>query len=98
MEPFAAVSYQSSNPISLMWVIRQMRSVETTYSDAFHEFKRHYVVHTLVRNACHLGKTANELGIHPNTMTRTLRELGIDAKEIRKRCPRVLVLKPAETG
>jgi hypothetical protein len=61
-----------------------MRSVEGAYQNALREFKRQYVVWVLVRNACHLGRTARELGMHHNALTRTVRELGIDARQIRK--------------
>jgi Fis family transcriptional regulator len=84
MPPLPAIQEFSSMRISLSKIIREMRIKEAPYQDALREFKRQYVVWALMRNGCHLGRTAKELGMHHNTLTRTIHELRIDAKEIRK--------------
>jgi len=58
--------------------------MEAPYQDALREFNRQVIVWVLIRNACHLGRTAAELGMHHNTLIRIIRELRINAKEIRK--------------
>jgi hypothetical protein len=84
MPPLPAIPKPSSIGISMSKIIREMRSMKGPYQDALRDFKRQYVVCVFVRNACHLGRTAEELGMHHNTLTRAIRELGIDAKEIRR--------------
>lgn len=53
------------------------------YQDAVREFQERYIVGVLITHGFHLGRTARELGMHRNTLTRTLAELKIDIKQIR---------------
>ena len=68
---------------SLRKIVREMRDFETPYQDAIREFQARYVVAVLVKHACHLGKTAEDLGMHRNTLTRIIHKLGIDPRPIR---------------
>ena len=68
---------------SLSKVVRDMHSLGTPYQEAVREFQLRYIVGVLIKHACHLGRTADELGMHRNTLTRTLRDLKIDSKQIR---------------
>jgi Fis family transcriptional regulator, factor for inversion stimulation protein len=78
-----AVSLNSS----LSRVVRGMYNLETPYQDATREFQRRYIVRVLIKQACHFGRAAEELGIHRNTLTRTIRDLKIDPKQVRKAVP-----------
>jgi DNA-binding NtrC family response regulator len=50
-----------------------MRSLD----DAVKNFVRGYIVEALARNRYHMGRAAEELCIHRNTLTRRCREVGI---------------------
>jgi len=69
---------------SLRMIVREMRVLETSYPKAIREFQECYIVAVLIKHACHLGRTAEDLGMHRNTLTRILRNLDIDPKQIRK--------------
>jgi predicted HTH domain antitoxin len=69
---------------SLRKIVREMRFLETSYQDAIREFQVRYVVAVLVKHACHLGRAAEDLGMHRNTLTRIIRKLEIDPKQIRR--------------
>ncbi len=65
-------------------LILQMRAAGIPYADAVREFKKQYILEAL---ACHRGnqcKASEELGMHRNTLSRTLTELGLDSAEIRR--------------
>ena len=61
-----------------------MRSAGISYADAVREFKRQYILEVLARHRGNQCKAAEELGMHRNTLSRTLAELGLDSTEIRK--------------
>jgi Fis family transcriptional regulator len=69
--------------LSLSKTVRDMRALDTSYLNAVHALQERYIVEVLVMHACHMGKTAKELGMHRNTLTRTLRELDIDVRRLR---------------
>jgi DNA-binding NtrC family response regulator len=61
------------------------------YEDAVREFKRQYLREVLVANRGNQCKAAEELGIHRNTLSRAMAELGLNLAEVRaglKRPPR----------
>lgn len=72
-------------------LVSQMQTSGITYDEALREFKKRFILQVL---ACHRGnqcKAAKELGMHRNTLSRTLAELNIDPTQVRiglKRPPR----------
>jgi DNA-binding NtrC family response regulator len=60
-----------------------MYALRTSYEEAIRAFQERFIVNVLIAHSCHLGKTAQELGMHRNTLTRTIRELNIDLRQIR---------------
>lgn len=72
-------------------LVTQMHSSGVRYEDAVREFKRQYLREVLVANRGNQCKAAEELGIHRNTLSRTMAELGLSLAEVRaglKRPPR----------
>jgi DNA-binding NtrC family response regulator len=68
-----------------------MHSSGIGYEDAVREFKRQYLREVLIAHRGNQCKAAEELGIHRNTLSRTMAELGLSLTEIRavlKRPPR----------
>ncbi len=72
-------------------LVSQMQASGITYDEALSEFKKRFILQVL---ACHRGnqcKASKELGMHRNTLSRTLAELNIDPTQVRiglKRPPR----------
>lgn len=72
-------------------LVTQMHSSGVRYEDAVREFKRQYLREVLVANRGNQCKAADELGIHRNTLSRAMAELGLSLAEVRaglKRPPR----------
>jgi Fis family transcriptional regulator, factor for inversion stimulation protein len=72
-------------------LVTQMHSSGIRYEDAVREFKRQYLREVLVAHRGNQCKAADELGIHRNTLSRTMAELGLSLAEVRaglKRPPR----------
>ena len=72
-------------------LVTQMHSTGISYEDAVREFKRQYLREVLVAHRGNQCKAAEELGMHRNTLSRTLSELGLEVAEVRaglKRPPR----------
>ncbi|MGP8269653.1 MAG: helix-turn-helix domain-containing protein [Terracidiphilus sp.] len=72
-------------------LVAQMHSSGISYEDAVHDFKRQYLREVLIAHRGNQCKAAEELGIHRNTLSRTMAELGLDLAEVRaglKRPPR----------
>jgi DNA-binding NtrC family response regulator len=61
----------------------QMHSAGVTYSDAIRQFKRRYILEVLAHHKGNQCKAATELGMHRNTLSRTLAELDLDSVQIR---------------
>jgi Fis family transcriptional regulator, factor for inversion stimulation protein len=64
-------------------LVTQMHSSGIRYEDAVREFKRQYLREVLVANRGNQCKAAEELGIHRNTLSRTMAELGLSLAEVR---------------
>ena len=64
-------------------LVSQMYSSGMSYTDAVREFKRRYLLEVLARHRGNQCKAAEELGMHRNTLSRTLAELEMDSTEIR---------------
>jgi DNA-binding NtrC family response regulator len=72
-------------------LVTQMHSSGIRYEDAVRDFKRQYLREVLVAHRGNQCKAADELGMHRNTLTRAMAELGLDLAEVRaslKRPPR----------
>ena len=72
-------------------LVTQMHSSGVRYEDAVREFKRSFLREVLVANGGNQCKAAEELGMHRNTISRAMTELGLTLAEVRaglKRPPR----------
>lgn len=71
-------------------LIMQMYKSNILYSEAVREFKKRFIVTVLQENNGNQCRAARELGMHRNTLSRTLDELKIDVRQLReaKRPPR----------
>lgn len=72
-------------------LVTQMHSSGVRYEDAVREFKRQYLREVLAANRGNQCRAAEELGMHRNTLSRTMAELGLNLAEVRaglKRPPR----------
>lgn len=72
-------------------LVTQMHSSGIRYEDAVREFKRTYLREALIANRGNQCKAAEELGMHRNTLSRAMAELGLSLQEVRaglKRPPR----------
>ena len=72
-------------------LVTQMHSSGVRYDDAVREFKKQYLREVLVAHKGNQCKAAEEMGMHRNTLSRAMRELGLSLAEVRaglKRPPR----------
>jgi len=72
-------------------LIFQMYKSNILYSEAVREFKKRFIVTVLEENGGNQCRAARELGMHRNTLSRTMQELKIDVRPMRagsKRPPR----------
>ena len=64
-------------------LVLQMHAAGISYNDAVREFKKRYILEILSHHRGNQCKAAEELGMHRNTLSRTLSELGMDSSQIR---------------
>ncbi len=64
-------------------LVIQMHSGGITYDEAVREFKRRFILEVLAQHRGNQCKAARELGMHRNTLSRTIAELNIDPTQIR---------------
>lgn len=64
-------------------LVTQMHSAGVPYADALRQFKRRYILEVLAHHKGNQCKAAEELGMHRNTLSRTLAELDLDTAAIR---------------
>ncbi len=64
-------------------LITQMHSAGVSYTEALKQFKRRYILEVLAHHKGNQCKAAEELGMHRNTLSRTLAELEMDTQKIR---------------
>lgn len=64
-------------------LITQMHSSGVSYTEAVRQFKRRYILEVLAQHKGNQCKAAEELGMHRNTLSRTLTELDLDTAQIR---------------
>lgn len=65
-------------------LVQQMNEGGILYSEAVREFKKTFIANVLEQHRGNQCKAAKQLGMHRNTLSRTLDELGLDVKEIRR--------------
>ena len=70
------------NQLSVL--ISQMHDGGILYAEAVREFKKTYIGHVLALHNGNQCKAARQLGMHRNTLSRTIVELELDVREIRK--------------
>jgi Fis family transcriptional regulator len=64
-------------------LVTQMHSAGVSYTEAVRQFKRRYILEVLAQHKGNQCKAAEELGMHRNTLSRTLTELELDSSQIR---------------
>lgn len=71
-------------------LVMQMYKSNILYSEAVQEFKKRFILTVLQDNKGNQCRAARALGMHRNTLSRTISELKIDVRQLRggKRPPR----------
>lgn len=72
-------------------LVTQMHSSGVRYEEAVREFKRQYLREVLIAHRGNQCKAAEELGMHRNTLSRAMADLGLELADVRaglKRPPR----------
>jgi Fis family transcriptional regulator, factor for inversion stimulation protein len=64
-------------------LVTQMHSTGIRYEDAVREFKRAFMREVLIAHRGNQCKAAEELGMHRNTLSRAMAELGLSLVEVR---------------
>ena len=64
-------------------LVTQMHSSGTRYEDAVREFKKQFLREVLIAHRGNQCKAAEELGMHRNTLSRTITELELDVRAVR---------------
>src|SRR5690348_18328763 len=64
-------------------LIVQMYKSGILYSEAVREFKKRFILTVLQENKGNQCRAARELGMHRNTLSRTIAELMIDVRQLR---------------
>ena len=72
-------------------LITQMHSSGVSYAEAVRQFKKRYLLMVLAHHKGNQCKAAEELGMHRNTLSRTLAELDMDSAQIRNGMKRPVV-------
>ena len=64
-------------------LVAQMHKSGILYSEAVREFRRRFILSVLQANNGNQCRTARELGMHRNTLSRTISELNVDVHSLR---------------
>ncbi len=64
-------------------LVMQMYKSNILYSEAVREFKKRFILTVLEENKGNQCRAARELGMHRNTLSRTITELKIDVRQLR---------------
>jgi DNA-binding NtrC family response regulator len=64
-------------------LIMQMYKSGILYSEAVREFKKRFILTVLQENNGNQCKAARQLGMHRNTLSRTITELKLDIRSVR---------------
>jgi DNA-binding NtrC family response regulator len=65
-------------------LVTQMYKSGILYSEAVREFKKRFLLAVLAENHGNQCKAARELGMHRNTLSRTISELKLDVHSLRE--------------
>jgi Fis family transcriptional regulator len=65
-------------------LVTHMHGAGMSYTDAVRQFKRRFILEVLARHKGNQCKAAVELGMHRNTLSRTLAELDLNTAQIRR--------------
>ncbi len=65
-------------------LVVQMYKSGILYSEAVREFKKRFILAVLAENRGNQCKAARELGMHRNTLSRTINELKLDIRTVRE--------------
>lgn len=80
-------------------LVLQMHTAGLSYNEAVREFKKRFIMEVLARHRGNQCKAAEELGMHRNTLSRTLAELDMDSSQIKKGLKRpVRSVRPTRPG
>ena len=64
-------------------LVAQMYQSGILYSEAVREFRKRFVLTVLEQNNGNQCKAAKQLGMHRNTLSRTITELDLDVRAVR---------------
>lgn len=64
-------------------LVIQMYKSGILYSEAVREFKKRFILTVLQENQGNQCKAARQLGMHRNTLSRTISELKVDIRSLR---------------
>ncbi|MFI5087816.1 MAG: helix-turn-helix domain-containing protein [Terriglobales bacterium] len=64
-------------------LVMQMYKSGILYSEAVREFKKRFILTVLLENQGNQCKAARQLGMHRNTLSRTIAELKVDIRSLR---------------
>jgi Fis family transcriptional regulator len=64
-------------------LVMQMYKSGILYSEAVREFKKRFLLTVLQENQGNQCKAARQLGMHRNTLSRTIAELNVDVRQLR---------------
>jgi Fis family transcriptional regulator, factor for inversion stimulation protein len=64
-------------------LVLQMQKSGILYSEAVREFKKRFILAVLEENHGNQCRAARELGMHRNTLSRTIAELKVDLRALR---------------
>jgi DNA-binding NtrC family response regulator len=64
-------------------LVLQMYKSGILYSEAVREFKKRFILTVLQENQGNQCKAARQLGMHRNTLSRTIAELKVDVRQLR---------------
>jgi len=65
-------------------LVLQMYKSNILYSEGVREFKKRFILAVLQEHHGNQCQAARELGMHRNTLSRTINELKIDARQLRE--------------
>jgi transcriptional regulator with GAF, ATPase, and Fis domain len=65
-------------------LVMQMYKSGIFYSEAVREFKKRFIITVLEENHGNQCKAARQLGMHRNTLSRTIVELKVDVRGLRE--------------
>jgi len=65
-------------------LVAHMHASGITYAEGVREFKKRFILEVLARHRGNQCKAARELGMHRNTLSRTIAELELNPTQIRR--------------